>query len=794
MSDTRFKSETGLYVVGDAEMASNLTVDGTLSTNGNGLAVSSAVINLNLPAVAANTLNVNGSGLTVLSTTTTGNLNVLANATVLGGTFGNTTNYTVANTSAVTVANVSATFTQGSLTLSNGNLSVNGTASSTGNTSLVGGMINATANSTVNKIATANAFYEVTQGLAGYTHAAIPSDANTGSTYYAAGSVGFNYFGTKLSARTTGNTSSPYAAMISYSGNTGILAITQGANSSIANGTIVPADVVLVTQSQFIVNLQSQYTATATFANTVVINGSQLTTNAIVSRGVFNAQANAWFDTNVYVGNSALSGTANLTVSNSSISSVIGPGQINVGTTITITNTGINSFSSSNTRTFVDSSGLYVTKTPTETAGANLVSAWLQTGSGVVTNTAWSRLILSANSSTTASLVVSNDPANYPQAFVLTSGSNQVSIAPQVISIFNSNTSYANISVNSATGIKVGDNTDSNKYLVMFANSSSIYPQMYLQTNSTVTTTVQPGLVSIGNALAGLQISPSNTVFAGTAGAANLDFITMGANSTQPGIITVGNGFSNATMSKISNLPMFAVSNTVANTQVQPFGIYSSEVGTSRASSLTSNAFNMADTGAGFSITATAAIFNSNNGIRLPNGNTANRPTAGTPGGSTYPWGPGTIRWNTDVSQVEVSTSGMTTWRYLLTSATAATTATTATPTTVVLRDATADIYANNFYSTSDVTLKENLTEITGALDKLDELTGYIYNFIGDDKRQYGLSAQNVEKTLPEAVGERNGTKAVSYQMLIPVIIEAIKELKTKVNEISNGNQSKPRS
>ena len=77
----------------------------------------------------------------------------------------------------------------------------------------------------------------------------------------------------------------------------------------------------------------------------------------------------------------------------------------------------------------------------------------------------------------------------------------------------------------------------------------------------------------------------------------------------------------------------------------------------------------------------------------------------------------------------------------------------------------------------SDARLKENLTPLTGALDKVHALTGYNYNRIGSDVLQMGVVAQEVQKVAPELVLEDSeGTLSVSYQNMVALLIEAIKE------------------
>jgi hypothetical protein len=86
----------------------------------------------------------------------------------------------------------------------------------------------------------------------------------------------------------------------------------------------------------------------------------------------------------------------------------------------------------------------------------------------------------------------------------------------------------------------------------------------------------------------------------------------------------------------------------------------------------------------------------------------------------------------------------------------------------------------------SDVRLKKDITPIDDALHKVMEMRGVTYNWRKDefpDKQlekgiQYGLIAQELEKIIPELVTtDAAGWKAIEYSHLVPVLIEAIKEL-----------------
>jgi hypothetical protein len=93
------------------------------------------------------------------------------------------------------------------------------------------------------------------------------------------------------------------------------------------------------------------------------------------------------------------------------------------------------------------------------------------------------------------------------------------------------------------------------------------------------------------------------------------------------------------------------------------------------------------------------------------------------------------------------------------------------------------------FYS-SDMRLKNNITAISNPLDKIDRLGGYKFEWndkAGESLKgtDYGVIAQEVEEVLPEVVTTRNnGYKAVKYEKMVPLLIEAIKELKAEVEDL----------
>ena len=112
----------------------------------------------------------------------------------------------------------------------------------------------------------------------------------------------------------------------------------------------------------------------------------------------------------------------------------------------------------------------------------------------------------------------------------------------------------------------------------------------------------------------------------------------------------------------------------------------------------------------------------------------------------------------------------------------------TAAPGTSGVIRAANDIVA--FYS-SDERLKDNVSNIPNALNKVESLRGVEFDW--NDKQEVyeghdiGVIAQDVEKVLPEIVEDRdNGYKAVKYEKLTAVLIEAVKELSARVKELEN--------
>ena len=96
----------------------------------------------------------------------------------------------------------------------------------------------------------------------------------------------------------------------------------------------------------------------------------------------------------------------------------------------------------------------------------------------------------------------------------------------------------------------------------------------------------------------------------------------------------------------------------------------------------------------------------------------------------------------------------------------------------------------------SDRNLKDNITVIPNCLDKVKALSGNSFKWKTETGHppgatspgpdDLGVIAQEVEALgLPGITSTKDGYKFVSYKRLIPIMIEAIKELSAKVDALS---------
>ena len=90
-----------------------------------------------------------------------------------------------------------------------------------------------------------------------------------------------------------------------------------------------------------------------------------------------------------------------------------------------------------------------------------------------------------------------------------------------------------------------------------------------------------------------------------------------------------------------------------------------------------------------------------------------------------------------------------------------------------------------NITAYSSMVLKDNVTTITDALSKVLNLRGVEFDYKESGEHNIGLVAEEVEKVLPDLVHDNdNGIKSLAYSNIVAVLVEAVKDLKSEIDEL----------
>jgi hypothetical protein len=108
-----------------------------------------------------------------------------------------------------------------------------------------------------------------------------------------------------------------------------------------------------------------------------------------------------------------------------------------------------------------------------------------------------------------------------------------------------------------------------------------------------------------------------------------------------------------------------------------------------------------------------------------------------------------------------------------------------ATPTSAYRLSVTGKIYASDdIVAFSDARYKRDISPIADSLNKVRSLVGVLYTD-SNGSRKTGLLAQDVQAVLPEAVStDEAGNLALAYGNLVGLLVQAVKELSTRVEEL----------
>jgi hypothetical protein len=97
-------------------------------------------------------------------------------------------------------------------------------------------------------------------------------------------------------------------------------------------------------------------------------------------------------------------------------------------------------------------------------------------------------------------------------------------------------------------------------------------------------------------------------------------------------------------------------------------------------------------------------------------------------------------------------------------------------------------IVLGDITATSDERLKDNITLIPNAMDKISKLRGVTFtrNDLHGDKTYTGVIAQDVQKVLPEAVQVHRDHLSVAYGNMVGLLIEGMKEQQKQIDELKD--------
>lgn len=100
------------------------------------------------------------------------------------------------------------------------------------------------------------------------------------------------------------------------------------------------------------------------------------------------------------------------------------------------------------------------------------------------------------------------------------------------------------------------------------------------------------------------------------------------------------------------------------------------------------------------------------------------------------------------------------------------------------------------YNTTSDYRLKENVVDMTGALDRVEQLQPKRFNFIQDPEITFdGFLAHEVQSVIPEAItGEKDAVddegnpeyQGIDQSKIVPLLVGAIKELKAEIETLKS--------
>ncbi len=112
--------------------------------------------------------------------------------------------------------------------------------------------------------------------------------------------------------------------------------------------------------------------------------------------------------------------------------------------------------------------------------------------------------------------------------------------------------------------------------------------------------------------------------------------------------------------------------------------------------------------------------------------------------------------------------------------------------------DVAGSAHASSFPTSSDIRLKENITELSGVLGKLENIRAVSFDWNQNYKdmgratghREIGFIAQDIEKEFPEIVTTwgNESYRAVDYGRFTAILLEAVKEQQREIQQLQQQN------
>ena len=95
------------------------------------------------------------------------------------------------------------------------------------------------------------------------------------------------------------------------------------------------------------------------------------------------------------------------------------------------------------------------------------------------------------------------------------------------------------------------------------------------------------------------------------------------------------------------------------------------------------------------------------------------------------------------------------------------------------------NVWADNFYESSDINLKENINKIEdNILTMIDQLNPVYFHWKKNNKKDVGFIAQEVNKLIPILIQEKDDSLTLNYSKLSPYLVKGIQEQNKKIKDL----------